>query len=291
MNGDGRLDIVTGSYDGRPYLTLATASGWAEPEMARKEDGGELILGMYWDYEGDQWRNRTDGAHNEAHGTCAAPVDWDGDGDYDLLIGAGDGAVYWWQNVGGPATPPIAPDAAEVTAGGEALRAGAGYATPTAADWDQDGRWDLVYGNDDGAVAWARNTGEAGSPRFAAPTVLLEATQSSTTRSGASAQVAVADLNGDGLVDLIVGDNQDLPVGDGMTEEQAARFEELSGQFAEFKPIMDALYGDDDSAREAVTPEQEQALEALIEEYSSLMPQSDSHGWVWFYPRTTSPPA
>ncbi len=290
LNADGRTDIVTGSYDGRPYFTMATEAGWAQPEMARDQDGRELILGMYWDYDGSEWTNRTDGQHNEVHATCASPVDWDADGDYDLLVGGGRGEILWWENLGSPSEPKFATDATVVTSSdGLTLVAGGNYATPTAADWDQDGRWDLVFGNWDGGVSWARNTGTETTPAFSKPIQLLENTSTSTTRSGGSSQVAVADLNGDGLVDLIVGDNQDLPNDGGMSEEQAARFEEIQAELAELNTVLEAMYSEDEAEQATVSEEQRTRIEALFEEYTSLMPNNTSHGWVWFYPRTASP--
>ena len=50
-----------------------------------------------------------------------------------------------------------------VLAGGKAIRTG-GDAAPVAADWDGDGRLDLVVGAEDGSVVWCRNAGTAREP-------------------------------------------------------------------------------------------------------------------------------
>ena len=48
-----------------------------------------------------------------------------------------------------------------------------GHAAPAVADWDGDGRWDILSGSDSGAVYFCRNTGEPGATRFDEPEVLI----------------------------------------------------------------------------------------------------------------------
>ena len=43
--------------------------------------------------------------------------------------------------------------------------------TPTAIDWNEDGHVDLIVGDEDGRVAWVKNSGklEEGIPQFLPP--------------------------------------------------------------------------------------------------------------------------
>jgi hypothetical protein len=85
-----------------------------------------------------------------------------------------------------------------------------------AADWDGDGRFDLLSGCDDGGVYLFRNTGKTGAPTFAAAQVLVpphvgigyEELQlpGQPVVPGIRAQITVCDYNGDGKLDLLLGD-------------------------------------------------------------------------------------
>jgi hypothetical protein len=71
-------------------------------------------------------------------------VDWDGDGDLDLITDA-DGGPRWYENTGTQAKPVL-------TLRGPVVKAKLeGHSpTPHAADWNNDGRLDLLVGAEDG---------------------------------------------------------------------------------------------------------------------------------------------
>jgi hypothetical protein len=262
--------------------------GYLAPQMLRNRGGDELILGMYWDYEGEQWTNRAGARFEQLHATCAVPVDWDADGDLDLVVGTGEGRVVRWENQGTSREHAFATEAEEVLLGGQPLSIDASYAMLTVADWDQDGRWDLVIGGDDGAVHWARNVGRPGAPAFEALVQIVAPSDGSAGRPGGSVQVEVADLDGDGRVDLLVGDNVQETVTAGRTEAEQRRYEEIQQELAEYEDVVRALYGDSEPPAQEPTPERIQAYQDLLDEMFELMPQVDFHGRVWLYAR---PPA
>ena len=149
-------------------------------------------------------------------GSWPALVDWDGDGDLDLLIGSFGGEIFLRENVGTRRKPEYAPETVRLDADGKPLKVNS-HAAPAVADWDGDGVWDLVVGVSDGSVVWFRNEGAANKPRFGearelvAPkskdkflTQYLQPGQA--VSPGVRAQICVTDYDGDGRLDLLVGD-------------------------------------------------------------------------------------
>ena len=175
----------------------------------------------------------------ESFGSWTTLVDWDDDGDLDILVGTFHGNIFLRRNEGTRAKPAYATANEWLKVGDKFLRVpGGGHANPVMADWDGDGLWDLITGSSDGGIYWYRNAGKRGQPAWEAPITLVAKHEGfgydeilqpgETPRPGIRSQIAVTDSNQDGKLDLLLGDFCTyLHVKADLTPEQKTQFAEL----------------------------------------------------------------
>ncbi len=193
LDGDGKLEILSGSIPGEIYCFHRKADGtWDRPQVLKDA------------------RGRT---NNVGRASAVVSADWNGDGKPDLLVGNIDGEVFLRPNQGTRQKPVWGPPE-QLKADGRPMMAQGRRVGPFVADWDGDGKLDLVVGYGSGKVVWYRNLGTAQKPRLTLAGTLVEAppqerpkTDAVPKRSGLTAKVCVADWNGDGRPDLLVGDD------------------------------------------------------------------------------------
>lgn len=338
IDADGHPDLLSGSWPGELFLFRGTADrSFAAPEMLKDKNGeiinigggireeqnwfapggdrdkaGKMILvagsaewertaeGIFVIYQGRRIESTPEKPVGTT-GTASAvhPADWDGDGDYDLIVGNGTGGVYLIVNQG------IAKDYAfgketQLRAGGSPLKVD-GRAGPCAADWDGDGDLDLLVGAEDGSVSLFRNTGTSTSPELASAVQLVAP---GDMRSGSEApkevcrggrsKICVADWNGDGRPDLLVGDvvrqkpDRPEPTGQEKAEQERIR-KELESLRPRSSELGDKLYGSsrvrDKEEYEKFQKEYDQIIAQMNSLHSQLPSEYETHGWVWLFLR------
>ncbi|MCO6457769.1 MAG: VCBS repeat-containing protein [Pirellulaceae bacterium] len=309
IDSDGHNDILVGSFSGVPQLIKGSAEGFAEPRPITGADGQTVLIANFWNYETTKW-DTTDRAGSEGHCTSVAAVDWDADGDLDLLLGDYyGGRLYLCENQGDARTPKFAGSNQPVQAAGQPLVVPQGLAAPRIVDWDGDGRFDILCGGSHGGVYLYKNEGTKTAPRFAAATTLIpvldDPSNSYITRvptrngqptfPGSSYHIEPVDYDADGDLDLLVGARSSWlkaspkVLTDKEREELAKinqRFNEVYAQMRQFTSEAKT-----DEARQALA--QNEAYQKLVREFQTLLNRqqefdtdpSETGDFVWLFRR------
>lgn len=168
-NGNGLTDLLVGGEDG--YVSWLRNSGTV--------DGNAPVF-----HPPVRLSTRNPVMHA---GVLPVPsvCDWSGDGRLDLIVGNSAGEVLFYPNTGGPDRPEFDREVL-CRADGRPIRVHAGstgsiqgpserkfgYTCPTVADWDGDGRPDLLLSDITGGHYFYRNAGHNDAPSFEAPVML-----------------------------------------------------------------------------------------------------------------------
>jgi hypothetical protein len=160
FHADGRPSFVVAEEDGTVSLIENTAPRGREPVLAAP-----------------RYLEQVDPYLKSGVLSRPVAVDWNGDGKLDLISGNSAGYLQYFENTGSTAEPVFA-DRGYLTAGGKVIRRIAGpngsvqgpaeekwgYSNPSVADWDLDGRLDILVNDIWGSVVWYRNTGTRTAP-------------------------------------------------------------------------------------------------------------------------------
>jgi len=288
LNADGTIDVLSGSYAlkgtqpmaGTFHVLWGSEGGFGQAEPLRGSDGELLTLPQ------GEGKPRVD---QNRICTRVTAVDLDGDGALDLVSGnfKGTFAVFKGEGEGR-----FAPQASWLKAPDGSRLTVAPHSDPCFVDWDGDGDLDLLSGSGAGGVFLCLNTGTREAASFAAPTEVVAPLPPRTypepivlgdahvTGPQRATRVSVADVNGDGKFDLLVGDTVNLTyVLDGQDEaEVLAKLEAFSARQQEaFARQRDAK---GDAEREAASTAYRELYQELRAERRKLV-RKDMTGFVW----------
>lgn len=216
FNGDGHPDMIAAEEDGR---------------VSYFENTGRLKDGVPVFKRGRFLRQK---AQELKFGCLCTPfgVDWDGDGDYDIISGNSAGYVGFIENLSGPGvTRPKWAEPRYFTVGGRPIRSMAGvsgspqgpceakwgYTTVSAGDWDGDGILDMVVNDINGNARIYRGKNKGGVEMQSGEPVEVEweggiqpvafwewrPHPGKALRVPWRSTVEMIDWNGDGLQDLV----------------------------------------------------------------------------------------
>ncbi|MEO1524754.1 MAG: exo-alpha-sialidase [Planctomycetota bacterium] len=158
FDGDGDLDLLCGEFlDGFTYFENTgsrTAPVYAPGQKVTDATGQPLVM----------------------HVQMVTPtaIDWDADGDLDLIVGDEDGRVAFVENTGRlHDRRPVFEKPEFFQQQADTLKFGA-LATPFAYDWDGDGDEDILCGNTAGNIGYFENLGDGdnGLPKWSAPSLI-----------------------------------------------------------------------------------------------------------------------
>ncbi|MDT8369866.1 MAG: VCBS repeat-containing protein [Longimicrobiales bacterium] len=217
LDGDGDLDLLIGSR-------LDPESSGAPP-LHHYENVGTRSAPRF------AFAGTLDGVAF----TNSAPelVDLDADGDLDLLVGSFNRDIRWFRNDGTPTAPHFvaASDAPLVD-----LTRGS-YATPTTGDLDGDGDLDLIGGESSGEINHYANVGSPTAPRFELVTDNLAGID-----AGSRSAPTLVDLDGEGDLDLVVGNERgEFIVYRNRGTRAVPDFESEGTRLGDLTPLGDAM--------------------------------------------------
>ncbi len=209
-DGDGALDLIVGIEDWSYY-------GWDDAWNSEgKWQNGPLHGWVYVFINlantakpkyAEPFFVEAEGQRADTFG-CPSPnfEDFDSDGDLDLLCGEFLDGFTYFENIGSRKTPKYATGKRLQNASGERLAMDLEMIVPVAFDWDRDGDFDLIVGDEDGRVAFVENTGRLAADR----TPLFESAkyfrqEADTLKCGALATPVGFDWDGDGDTDIVSG--------------------------------------------------------------------------------------
>lgn len=316
INDDGYADLISGDYWGRH-----TESGESLGLTGRVERPMSLYgdIHIFYGMPGGKFkakeplRNRKGvpvmktffdlPEHNEDNPPQATQphmVDWDLDGDFDVLIGSNEGNVVLVKNLGNAKNMAFSEELIKIEAGGEVFRVGK-QTSPFMADMDNDGKRDLVVSEYDGHIHLLKNIGRDDAPEFAAPEKIIDRPKrlskitayrrdAPLSRTpGIGARIFVIDYNGDGKMDILQGDSSSRRVHkEGLSAPEIKELEKAIAAFNEFETECREKFGDNDWRNKAKELPEAEAKKIFVRQRELLGPVDQKiefrkYGFVWLY--------
>ena len=183
IEGDGDPDLVVGNNTGLLHYFENTGTS-SSPDFTERTGTDNPLDGI-------------------SVGSYSTPTfaDLDGDGDPDLIVGNGNGAVAYFENTG-TVTAPSFTQRTGATNPFDNITMGS-WSTLALADLDGDGDLDLSVGTDDGDVRYYENTGTSADPAFVLHTG--DDSPFNNINADSYSTPVFVDIDNDNDYDLVVG--------------------------------------------------------------------------------------
>ncbi len=196
IDGDGDQDAFIGDENGNTLFFRNTGSA-SNAAFFVETDGSLNGNPFGFSHAGGTW--------GEASPTFA---DIDNDKDFDAFIGGYDGKIVFYRNTGTKSSPIFVAQTGGSVDGNPFGLTHVDFvrAAPTFIDIERDGDLDALIGDAFGNTYFFRNIGTADSPAFAADPIIKN--RFGLTNLQSSSSPAVGDINGDGEMDIIAGNNK-----------------------------------------------------------------------------------
>jgi FG-GAP-like repeat len=213
-DGDGAKDLLIGTYQNR--IAFYRNAGTNLDRVLEYRGFLRDATGQFLALPVTPVAAKSEGVFKEDYYPVLSAVDWDGDGDTDLLCGGYiTGRVYFYRNTGRRDGLPLLELAGPVEADGEPINVRDWCASPCAADFNGDGLLDLVVGS----YTWHPDTTER--PSFLRYYVNQGTRSAPDLRErpfpvrGDAIRMRLPkpraiDFNGDGLIDLAVSSGENI---------------------------------------------------------------------------------
>ncbi len=190
----GTLSVVVERDGFEPFVTQVTLNNGENVDLYAELVPAMVVMKL------SPGRKSINGRSGLFVSGAAVPflVDFDNDQDLDMLVGDGSGQITLFTNMQLTGRNRLKFDNG-VSLGLSVMPS----AIPFVADWNNDGRKDLIVGQADGSVKLFVNVGQEAAPVFATGTDLQ--TVNGALAAGSNAAPAVVDYDGNGAKDLLVG--------------------------------------------------------------------------------------
>ena len=200
FDGDGDLDLICGEFIDR-FTWFENIGTREKPKYAK----GKFL------------ENESGLVKMDLEMIIPVALDWDNDGDIDLVVGDEDGRVALIENTGEVTqNMPVFESPVYFRQEAAHVKFGA-LVTPYSVDWDDDGDQDLICGNTAGYIGFIENLDGNNPPKWAEPVLLEIGSEPIRIMAGDNGSIqgpceakwgyttlSVADWDGDGLKDVIV---------------------------------------------------------------------------------------